>query len=124
VYRQDVPLNLARAHLTVREDHAAAYRRLVSLIDAHLQTGTLLAGPDCPEVYFLTGRLNPHGVVFDFFSDGAGTFDDVNHWTTANMIVVNRQPEFSPVVKDIVLAELRAAFPHAEQAGPFEVRWR
>jgi hypothetical protein len=124
VYPQGVPLNLRRAHLNVPQEQAAAYRRLVSLIDAHLQTETLLAGPDCPEVYFLTGRLNPFGVVFDFFSDSAAQFYGVNHRTMANMIVINRQPSFSPVVRDSVLSELRVAFPYGEQVGPFEVRWR
>jgi hypothetical protein len=123
-YQPHVSLNLERAHLNVRQDHATAYRRIVSLIDAHLQTGTLLAGPDCPEMYFLTGRLNPSGVVFDFFSESARTFDDVNRWATANIIVINGQPAFSPVVQDSVLSELRDAFPQAEQVGPFEVRWR
>ena len=124
VAQQDVPLKLPRAHLTVRPDHAAAYRRLVALMDAHLRTQSLLAGPDCPEVYFLAGRLNPSGVLFDFFLDSAGDFYDVNRRKTADMIVINRQPEFSPVVKENVLSELRAAFPQGEQVGPFEVRWR
>jgi hypothetical protein len=123
-YPPAIPLNIGAAHLNVPRHQAAAYRRLVSLIDAHLQTGTLLAGPDCPEVYFLTGRLNPTGLVFDFLSDSAGTFDDVDRRATANVIVINGQPAFSPAVSDSVLSDLRAAFPHAEQVGPFEVRWR
>jgi len=123
-YPPAVPLHIGPAHLNVPRHQAVAYRRLVSLIDTHLQAGTLLAGPDCPEVYFLTRRFNPSGVVFDFFSESAGIFDDFNRWPKANMIVINGQPAFSPVVKGSVLSELRAAFPHAEQVGPFEVRWR
>jgi hypothetical protein len=124
VYPPSVPLNLRRAHLNVLEDQAAIYRRLVSLIDAHPEKEKLLAGPDCPEVYFLTGRFNPFGIVFDFFSDGTGDSNDVSYWTTANLIVVNRRPAFSPAVRDSVLSELRVAFPHGEQVGDFEVRWR
>jgi hypothetical protein len=72
----------------------------------------------------LTGRFNPFGIVFDFFSDGTGDSNDVSYWTTANLIVVNRRPAFSPAVRDSVLSELRVAFPHGEQVGDFEVRWR
>jgi hypothetical protein len=124
VYRQDVPLNLEKAHLKVRRDHADAYRRLVALVDAHAGTGDVLAGPDCPEVYFLTNRLNPSGVVFEFFSSSAGDFFDADKRAAAKVIVVNGEPEFSPAVKDSVVAQLRVDFPFGEQVGPFEVRWR
>jgi hypothetical protein len=126
VSRHDVPLNLQRAHLNVLPDQADTYRRLLSLIDARLQEGKLLAGPDSPEVYFLTGRFNPSGTMFDFFSSDAGTSytNDVIHWTAAKVIVVNLQPAFSPAVTDNVLTQLRAAFPHGETIDRFEVRWR
>jgi len=125
-YPHTVPLNLPRAHLNVPEDHAATYRRLVSLIDAHGKDGELLAGPDCPEVYFLAGRLNPLGTIYDFLASESerSYVDHVSHWTPAKVIVVNKQPEFSAVVTDSVLSDLRVAFPNGEEVDRFEVRWR
>jgi len=122
----DVALNLPRAHLNVFQDQAITYRRLVSLIDEQLQGGKLLAGPDCPEVYFLTGHFNPSGAMYDFFAiePGGSYVDDVSHWTSAKVIVINRVPEFSPPVTDSVLSQLRVAFPHGEQVDRFEVRWQ
>jgi hypothetical protein len=125
-YPHTVPLNLPRAHLNVPEDHATTYRRVVFLIDAHGKDGELLAGPDCPEVYFLAGRLNPLGTTYDFLaleSEGSHV-DDVSHWTPAKVIVLNSRPDFSPAVTDGVLSELRGAFPNGEQVDRFEVRWR
>jgi hypothetical protein len=124
--QNDVPLNLERAHLSVTQDQVATYRRLVSLIDARLQQGRLLAGPDCPEVYFLTGRFNPSGAIFDFFlsAPGRSYVDDASGWTDAKVIVINRQPKFSPAVADSVLSQLRVAFPRGERVERFEVRWR
>src|SRR6185436_7338727 len=115
-----------RAHLNVPEDQTATYRRLVSLIDAHGKDGELLAGPDCPEVYFLAGRLNPFGTIYDFLAiESASSYvDNVSHWTPAKVIVVNKQPDFSSVVTDRVLSELRDAFPNGEVVDRFEVRWR
>jgi hypothetical protein len=45
------------------------YERLVPFINEHAANGEILAGPDCPEVYFLTGKRNPTPMLFDFFVD-------------------------------------------------------
>jgi hypothetical protein len=120
-----VALNLPRAHLDVQEGEAATYRSVVSLIEARLHGGTLLAGPDCPEVYFLARRSSPSGTVFDFFlGDEPPYVHDVGYWAQAQVIVINRLPDFSPRVADGLLAELRDVFPHGQQVERFEVRWR
>src|SRR5205814_8018178 len=59
--RLDAGLELPNAHLNVGEDSALEYRALISLIRSKLGSGRLIAGPDCPEVYFLAGRVNPAG---------------------------------------------------------------
>jgi hypothetical protein len=125
-YPRTVPLNLPRAHLNVPEDQATTYRRLVSLIDTHGKGGELLAGPDCPELYFLTGRFNPSGAMYDFFAiEPNGSYvDDVRHWESAKVVVINSEPDFSPRVKDGVISNLRMSFPQGEKLGRFEVRWR
>ena len=119
------PLNLPRAHLDVQEEDAATYRQVVSLIETRLHGGALLAGPDCPEVYFLARRSSPSGTVFEFFSgDQPSYVRDVSYWAPAKVIVINRLPHFSPRVTEDALAELRDVFPHGQQVERFEVRWR
>jgi galactose mutarotase-like enzyme len=96
------------------------------LIDTHGKGGELLAGPDCPELYFLTGRFNPSGAMYDFFAiEPNGSYvDDVRHWESAKVVVINSEPDFSPRVKDGVISNLRMSFPQGEKLGRFEVRWR
>ena len=61
-------LNLPRGHLTVSQGEMDTYRRLIFAVSARLQGGRLVAGPDCPEVYFLLGLFSPSGELFDFLS--------------------------------------------------------
>jgi hypothetical protein len=120
-------LDLPRAHLRVSADDALTYRRLVALIDRHAGDGHLIAGPDCPEVYFLTGRFNTSGTLFDFFLDDASAVEglaDTEGWAGTNVIVLNHQPAFSPDRSSGVMSDIRKAFPSGESVGKFEVRWR
>jgi hypothetical protein len=118
----DTPLDLPRAHLQVGDGDAHVYRTLVSLVGSHFHGGQLVAGPDCPEVYFLTGLVSPSGALFEFFS-GAGE-EDASRWLRADVIVVNHEPWFSPKVSDGLMADLRREFPMGERTGRFEIRWR
>jgi hypothetical protein len=125
--RLDSALRLPRAHLRVSASDARLYRRLMVAIAPHLQAGQLVAGPDCPQVYFLSGRVHPSGALFDFFSaETAGSHDDdeITAWEKADVIVLNHQPHFSPTVSEKLLAQLRRAFQFGEHVGHFEVRWR
>ena len=82
----DANLNFPRAHLRVSPSDAVAYHALVALINDHAGDGPIIAGPDCPEVYFLTGRVNPSGALFDFFQDDESRshgFTNMNAWTTS-----------------------------------------
>lgn len=123
----NVDMDLSRAHLRVSADDALTYRRLVALIARHAGDGHLIAGPDCPEVYFLTGRFNPSGTLFDFFSDKAPAVEglaDTERWAGTNVIVLNHQPAFSPERSTGLMSEIRKVFPAGESVGKFEVRWR
>jgi hypothetical protein len=76
-------------------------------------------------VYFLARRSSPSGTVFDFFlGDQPPYVHDVSYWARAQVIVINRLPDFSPRVADGLLAELRDVFPYGQQVERFEVRWR
>jgi hypothetical protein len=124
--RFDAELNLPRANLRVRPDDAQAYSRLIAVIHQRLGNGRLVAGPDCPEVYFLAGVVSPTGTIFDSLSatgDHPG-LDNLQGWMTADVIVVNRRPQFSAAPAARLMAQLRRSFPTGEEVGGFEIRWR
>jgi Dolichyl-phosphate-mannose-protein mannosyltransferase len=121
----DTALDLPRARLTLNRADVEVYRRVVAAVKSHSQDGPLIAGPDCPEIYFLAGVNNPSPRLFEFFSDAPGaSADELSFWSKGEVIVVNRMPEFSPKPTSALFALLRAEFPHGEQIGKFEVRWR
>jgi hypothetical protein len=120
--RSDARMGLARAHLNVGADDASVYGRLVSSIRAHLNGGQLVAGPDCPEVYFLAGLMNPSGRLYDTFTNRAN--DDPGPWLKAQVVVVNHVVGPSGAPSTGLLTALRRAFSHGEQFGQFEIRWR
>jgi hypothetical protein len=111
----------------VSEPDAATYRRLVKLIAARIGDGELVAGPDSPEVYFLTGRFSPSGTLFDFFDDQAsmeGGARDLPGWQTARVVVLNESRRFSPGPSPELAERIRQTFRHSREIGSFEVRWR
>jgi len=119
---QAAALNLPRAHLKVRQRDVVTYRRLVFTVHERLHGGRLMAGPDCPEVYFLLGLFNPYGELYDFFAPER--LEDIGPWANSDVIVVNHAPEFSPPPSPGLLVALRQEFPLGQQIGSFEIRWR
>jgi hypothetical protein len=106
---------------------AERYQRLMASVDAHLQGRALVAGPDCPEVYFLAGQINPTGTMYEFMSYGSSKTQDsgaVDDWLRGGVIVVNHEPDFSMPLDALLVARLRDAFPSGERIDNFEVRWR
>ncbi|MGV2339425.1 MAG UNVERIFIED_CONTAM: glycosyltransferase family 39 protein [Planctomycetaceae bacterium] len=64
----EIRLGLDRCGLTVERSLGDVYRRLVEEIQGLTESGeSILAGPDCPEVYFLAQRRNPTRLFYDFF---------------------------------------------------------
>lgn len=123
----NVALDLDRAHLTVSAADAVTYRRVAELVADHIGNGTLVAGPDCPEVYYLAGQFSAAGTLFDFFDDDGSVesgLSDLSGWQTASVIVLNHRPSFSEGLAAEFAARIRTAFPNAAVAGNFEVRWR
>lgn len=123
----NVPLERGRANLAVSATDAVTYRRVIDLIAAHIGDGRLVAGPDSPEVYFLTGHFSGSGTLFDFFGDHVSVesgVSDLPGWRTASVIVLNHGRRFSFGPSADFVARVRTEFPHAEAVGTLEVRWR
>jgi hypothetical protein len=120
----DAELHLPKATLRVSEEDARLYQRVIRLVSTHLGEGSLVAGPDCPEIYFLAGRVNASGALFDFFQGNSREPQDVRDTAGASVIVLNHRPSFSPFPAWGFTPQVRSAFPEGEMIGHFEVRWR
>ncbi|MGA2483478.1 MAG: glycosyltransferase family 39 protein [Candidatus Acidiferrales bacterium] len=125
---QVATLDLARAgRLRVSLETAGVYERLVPFINEHAANGEILAGPDCPEVYFLTGKRNPTPMLFDFFVDQR--VRDRQILRLANdpaikVLVVNTEPGFSGSYAEESYRKIAGQFDDEEDIGNFEVWWR
>ena len=126
-YDPDGHLDLERASLMVPVEDKHTYETLVEVVRQHAAGGTIFAGPDCPEVYFLSGLRNPTRVFFDFFNPEPEDGPWMNRLVdTASLhaVVINTAPTFSPRLDESALTVLGRRFPAAQRIGKFEVRWR
>jgi len=121
-------LRLPRAGgLRVSSLDADVYERLIGLVQEHAQGPFIYAAPDCPEVYFLSGRRNPTRTLFDFFDSEAGRSTRILRALQQHdvrVVVINTHPPFSAALDAALGAALVSQFPTAQQVGPFTVRWR
>lgn len=118
------PLDLPRAGIRVDAPDRVVYERLVAAIDAMAVSEFVYATPDCPEVYFLSGRRNPTRTLFDFFDRPEGRTSRVLRALEANgvdLAVVNRRPEFSGPPPADLLDSLAARYPYVLEVGKFSV---
>jgi hypothetical protein len=114
-----------RADIEMLPHERDEYTRLIELVR---QTGprSMLALPDCPEVYFLARRRNPGRYIYEFLAPRPLTrrrvleLLDAHHVT---FVVINRSPDFSRL-DPAVLHDLETLYPYSAEAGRFLVRWR
>jgi hypothetical protein len=126
-YLRTAPLGLERGGIDVPVVHAEAYRHLVPFVRSRAKSDYIWASPDCPEIYFLTGRRNPTRSLFDFFDDTTGHTARVLEALDAHgvtVVVMNARSAFSPPISADLVAELVRRYPFAGNIGPFHVRWR
>ena len=122
-------LNLARAGgLRVDPEEAKQYEQLIPVVQEHAAGNSFIyAGPDCPEVYFLSGKQNPTRTLFDFFDPPEGRTARILATLDLHQVKVAAiltQPAFSPPMASDLQAALRERFPNSARVGKFEVRWR
>lgn len=133
-------MGLERCDLTVKAAEAAVYRELVQHIAEHSSPGNyILAGPDCPQVYYLSQRRNPSPVMYEFFrpawlGDRADLIAELDR-RDVNVFVLNLFPGFSDRMPESLIAELSRRFPsqqsvYLESSGQsprverYRVYWR
>lgn len=126
-YVADDRLDLERGGLRLPKNDAGKYEYLVAAIEAHSGGGEIYAGPDCPEVYFLSGRRNPTRSFFEFmgeYSARAESLVPLLEATKIRLLVLNREPDFSSQPDlDLILA-LRTRYPKMSLIGEFVMMWR
>jgi hypothetical protein len=125
-YAPDRRLDLARGGLRVSAADQETYETLVAVLRDHAQGGTIYAGPDCPEVYFLSGFPNPTRAIFEFLtpeSEDATSISELIREAPVRAAVINTNPEFSRPLDPAVIAVLERRFPSSLSVGRFVVRF-
>lgn len=128
---QGTLLEIDRGGLWVGSNQALVYGRLIDEVRRHSQPGdAILATPDCPEVYFLSGRRNPTRTFADFFDED---YEDpptrkarllaLLERERIPLVVFHHTPSFSRLPDGFADAVL-ARYPQRLDIGPFSLVWR
>ena len=112
---------MPRGGLHVPIADAREYWTLVEALASRPAAGGLYAGPDCPEVYFLSGRANPTRFFFDYQGelydpDTLLRFLDDRAIAT---VVIDRSPAFSRPFPETFLDALLRRYSEPERIGRF-----
>jgi len=100
---------------------------LTQFIQSLAGDNPILAGPDCPEVYFLSGLKNPTPIFFDYPEQPQEYVKLmralIERSDFVKVAVINESPEFSfPQLK--LLQELVSSrLPESRKIGRFRVYW-
>ena len=123
---ETVRMKLPRSSLRVRAADAARYEALIGAVEVLAKDRTLWAGPDAPEVYFLSGVPNRTRTLFDFLDGTAGTVPLIEriHAVQPSLVVLNLKPDFSAPPDQVTVDALRNEFPNARSVPGFLVFWR
>jgi hypothetical protein len=125
---QTARLSMRRAGgLRVWPSEAETYNSLIPKVQAHSTGEFIYAFPDCPEVYFLSELRSPTGHFFSFAEDRLDRTEvllDVLQKLNINVIAINSEPQFSKQIEADLHSALAEIYPHSEEVGRFEVRWK
>jgi hypothetical protein len=122
-------LALPRARgLHVPKHDAIEYSELIPFIQHLAGDRPILAGPDCPEVYFLSGLKNPTPVFFDSLEQPQEYEKLVRAILERpdflKVAVINESPEFSLSQQKLLHELVSSGFPKSRKIGQFTVCWR
>jgi hypothetical protein len=116
-----VALDSTRGGIDIPAEHAF----YVDLLDhlEHHGGAPIYAGPDAPEIYFLSGTVNPTPVLFDFLTD-TWRIDQLEPAIRAGelaAVVVNRSPDFSSPLPQGLVDIVKNEYPDRHSFGWFDV---
>jgi hypothetical protein len=115
-------LHLPRAGV-LRIRNARFVEAMTAAVQEHAGTGPVIATPECPEVYFLSGHRNPTR------DDNANLPEDILHAIKDNddikVFVINDSATFSnSTLTPDVMAAVTAIFPQRVKIDKYWVCWR
>ena len=116
-----------RGGLLVTTYDSVRYGKLLEIVARHRGGGTVYAGPELPEIYFLAGVKSPGRDSYSLFSAEPGdtaSLPRVFDAEAANVIVVKRRPMFGPPLADDVYQWLENRYPLGARLDTLEVRWK
>ena len=125
-YVADRRLRLDRGGLRLPEIDARKYERLIATIGKH-GNGPIYAGPDCPEIYFLSGRPSPTRTFFEFLGPletNAASLVPFLETRRTRLVVLNRTPAFSAKPTLALVTELKRRYPNWEAIDNFVLLWK
>ncbi|MES1259326.1 MAG: hypothetical protein ABUL71_01930 [Gemmatimonadota bacterium] len=116
----------ARGSLLIPSDFADLYHRLTVTMDS-LPPGPIWAGPDAPDVAFLSGRVDLNRSFFAVLGTENPPGPDLAHRMAdrgARAIVVDLEPSFSAQLTPEALDSVIRYFPRMSKVDRFEIHWR
>ena len=120
-------LAVPRGGLLVTEYDSTRYTRLLDLVAEHRASGTVSAGPQLPEVYFLSGQTSPGPDSYSLFATPVSDSSELNRVFNANaasVVVIKLRPMFSAPLRDDLYQWLKIRYPQSETMDTLQVRWR
>jgi hypothetical protein len=124
-----VQLDNRRASISVHPSVKAEYDQLRALVGRHVGPNeTLFAGPDAPEIYYLTGKPNRTRALIDFLdASGSTRGERLMSFLVREkipLVVINHHPQQSPQLTKATIERMRSTYGSSTRVGQFEVRWR
>jgi hypothetical protein len=130
-------LSTERARIRYDPATARIYNSLIDEVRRHsARESCILALPDCPEIYYFTGRRNPTRTFFDAFDGDYGRAERDRRILrlierhNINVVVLREWGAVSTeAVSEELFAELERLFPHRRRIGDarktfFSILWR
>jgi hypothetical protein len=118
-------LNVPRGGLIIPEGQALVFEAIDQALRQHVGPGqTVLAGPDCPEIYFLSGFRNPTRIVYDIFDTKPNRNERILALVddpAIAAVVVNQGREFSAPWEESLLQQIAARSEKIVRYGSFLV---
>ncbi len=121
------PLDLPRSGLRVAPLEAVVYDNVIELVQSKASGSAIWAGPDAPEIYFLSGLPNQTRTFFDFLdgpAQNSSSLVDRIGALDARVVVVKKNAQFSPALSLAVVDSLRRIYTSQRDFPGYLVLWR
>jgi hypothetical protein len=105
----------------LRGEFVGDYEAAARVISEHGTNGLLLATPECPDLYFLTGLRNPTR------NDAGLGWEEVLQEIQKpdlNVVAINTAPTFAGRIPPEVVQEIARQYPHRVGVGKYWIVWR